>query len=342
MKIDFFTRYSYCGASSRLRFMQFIPLLEKSGFEIHCSSFFDDAYLQKLYSGKKRNILSLLKYYRNRKKQMRLSSDGTPAVIEYELLPYLPYCCEAAFLKKHPYILNFDDAVDLHYENLPFLKNKYPHLIANAAGIITANDMLTEKYRRWNSNILKLPTIPPSVITCGDQKPDRLTVIWTGTPVTYKFLAGRSAALQLAAEHIDYELLIVAGKDLPPIPGVKCRMLDWSEQLEAEALASAHFGIMPLPDTPFARGKSAYKLICYLRAGIPGIASPVGENCNVISEGETGFFAVSDEDFLAAFQKLADPQVRAGMQKKLNEAGRLYLPETAAARFAEFMRRCFR
>lgn len=338
MRIDFFTRYSSLGASSRLRFFQFVPYLEKQGFKITCNNFFDDSYLHDLYAGKRRKIFPLLRYFRRRQQEMRLSPPRTPAVIEYELLPHLPYCFESPFLKKHPYILNFDDAVDLHYEKIPVLKNKYQHLITNAAGIITANELLTEKFSKWNRNILQSPTIPPAVIEPGKNKPSRLTVVWTGTPVTYKFLLERTAALQLAAEHFDYELLVVAKKDLTPVPGINCRCLDWSEKIEASALASAHFGLMPLPDTPFARGKSAYKLICYLRAGIPGLASPVGENLRVITAGKTGFFAVSDEEFLEAFSRLADPEIRKNMQKDIDSAGKMYLPGTAALRLADFIR----
>ena len=59
------------------------------------------------------------------------------------------------------------------------------------------------------------------------------------------------------------------------IPGVPMRFVDWSAETEAELLGRSHVGIMPLPEEdPFARGKSAFKLIQYRAAGIPAIASP--------------------------------------------------------------------
>ncbi|MBR7131136.1 MAG: glycosyltransferase [Lentisphaeria bacterium] len=337
-EIAFFTRYDKLGASSRLRFMQFIPFLEAAGVKVRLSSFFDDDYLQALYQGKKRSKSGVLKAYYHRFKAMRDLPSTIPVVIEYELLPYLPFIFEKNFLAKHPYILNFDDAVDLRYSRLPVLKNKYPQLLSRAAGIITANDLLTEKFSPYNSNILKLATIPPEHIHPGRNKENLLTLVWTGTPVTAQFLHARKNALQMAAEKTAFRLLIVGGTPGMEIPGVECEIIPWSEASEADALSRAHAGIMPLPDTPFARGKSAYKLICYLRAGIPGIASPVGENCRVIRHNENGFLVNSDEEWSEAVSKISRPDIYRKMsQAALADAGN-YLPAAAAEKLLDFLR----
>ena len=62
---------------------------------------------------------------------------------------------------------------------------------------------------------------------------------------------------------------------------------------------------MPLTDDPFSRGKSAYKLIQYQAAGLPAIASPVGENVRVIRHGVTGFLADSPAEWADALKQLA-------------------------------------
>lgn len=341
MKLSLWTRYDTLGASSRLRFLQFIPHLEKAGFEVTTSPFFDNNYLQKLYSGKRCSPSDLLEFYRRRRQNMLRTPAGIPALIEYELLPHLPFLWEKKFLKNHPYILNFDDAVDIHYEKLPFLKHKYPQLIANAAGIIVANDSLLTRFSKYNSNIIKIPTIPPEIITPGKEKPARLTLVWTGTPVTGKFLYERSRALQLAAQKTDFDLIIAGSAAMPGIPGVNCRSLDWSEAAEAGALAAAHAGIMPLPDTPFARGKSAYKLICYLRAGIPGIASPVGENCRVITHGENGFLAGNDEEWVSAIAALADRETLRNLSSGAAATGAAFAVAPAAEKLIAFIRQTF-
>ena len=337
-RLALFTRYDSLGASSRLRFRQFIPFMEKAGFEVAYFPFFDDGYLENLYAGKKRNWQQIAAAYGRRIRDMRTLPPGTACLIEYELLPFLPFFAESVFLKKHPYILNFDDAVDLHYARIPLLKNKYPRLITNAAGIITANELLTGKFGGYNPQLLKLPTVPPETIKPGKNKPEKLTLVWTGTPVTYQFLLQRHEALLLAGRKTDFELLIVGGDPTRPLSGVNCRYIRWSETAEAEALSAAHAGIMPLPDTPFARGKSAYKLLCYLRAGIPGIASPVGENCRVITGNVNGFLVQSDEEWAEAITTLNDPSCREKLSAGAILSGEKYLPETAAEQLCRFIR----
>lgn len=338
MKLAMWTRYGMLGASSRLRFYQYIPFLRELGMDTEIHNFFDDDYLRSLYSGKSRSLSSVCKSYCRRLHDMRRAEKGVPALIEYELLPHLPYFFEKGFLKERKYILNFDDAVHLHYQKIPFLRKKYSRLISGAAGIIAANEMLAEEFGCFNENILKLPTVPPAAVAPSENKPDRLTLVWTGTPVTYQYLYERADALRLAAEKSDFELLIVASEKLKPIAGVNCRYIAWSEENEAAALAAAHAGLMPLPDTPFARGKSAYKLICYLRAGIPGIASPVGENRRVIRHKENGFFFESDGEFADILAALCQGELREKVTRGAIESGKLYALPESAAKMAEFIR----
>ena len=47
MNILVLSRYDELGASSRLRFFQYIPLLESNGFTFTIEPFFDDIYVKK-------------------------------------------------------------------------------------------------------------------------------------------------------------------------------------------------------------------------------------------------------------------------------------------------------
>ena len=64
------SRYARKGASSRLRMFQFVPSLEKMGMTVEQSPLLDDAYLEKMYSGR-RSVLAIAQSYQERVKQLR-------------------------------------------------------------------------------------------------------------------------------------------------------------------------------------------------------------------------------------------------------------------------------
>jgi glycosyltransferase involved in cell wall biosynthesis len=63
---------------------------------------------------------------------------------------------------------------------------------------------------------------------------------------------------------------------------------------------------MPLDDTRFARGKGSFKIIQYMGAGLPSIASSVGFNKQVIVDGETGYLVGCSEDWIEAILRLSE------------------------------------
>jgi glycosyltransferase involved in cell wall biosynthesis len=78
-------------------------------------------------------------------------------------------------------------------------------------------------------------------------------------------------------------------------------------------------GLMPLMDTPWARGKCGYKLIQYMACGLPVIASPVGVNREIVQHGVNGFLAETDSEWRTALSTLlGDPALRLTM----GQAGR--------------------
>ena len=341
--LSIWCRYGELGASSRLRFRQFVPELEKAGWTAEMHNFFDDDYLKRLYSGggksKKSYILAL---FRRIRELCTLPVD-VPLFIEYELLPFMPYWMEKLFIGKRRYILNFDDAVDLRYNKIPLLRSKYPRLIANAAGVIVANDELLERFSKYNPAVFKLPTVPPPAPEGAvPEKYGSLRIGWIGTPVTYKFLQNHLAVLQAMYAYHPFELLVIAREDLPPLPGIPAKYLNWSQETEHHWLQSCHVGIMPLDDSDFARGKSAFKLIQYLRAGIPAIASAVGENNQVIRQGKTGFCAANPEEWLAAWQNLADEQNRTMMKEAIFAEAEKYSFERNSAELISIINKCLK
>ena len=82
------------------------------------------------------------------------------------------------------------------------------------------------------------------------------------------------------------------------------KFIDWSLENEVQYLKQAHAGIMPLDKDMFSQGKSAFKLIQYLAAGIPLIGSVVGENNRVIHDGENGYLVSSKSQWIEKIEFL--------------------------------------
>jgi glycosyltransferase involved in cell wall biosynthesis len=96
---------------------------------------------------------------------------------------------------------------------------------------------------------------------------------------------------------------------------------------------------MPLTDDAFSQGKSAFKLIQYAAAGLPVIASPVGENCKVVEDGKSGFLADSPEAWSEALGKLInDDALYSAMAANARAVSREYSMQKYFPVFRDFIK----
>src|SRR5436305_3743919 len=100
-----------------------------------------------------------------------------------------------------------------------------------------------------------------------------------GSPSTEPYLRLVEAPLLALHRACGARLTVVSAGSAPlgPLESMADRVR-WSRDGYGTVLAGADVGIGPLADTPYARGKCAYKLLQYAAAGLPLVASPVGAN----------------------------------------------------------------
>ena len=351
-RILLLTRYDRMGASSRLRFLDYLPALEKAGLDITVAPFFDDAYLKDLYAKRKIPRGRLIGYYRNRLKYLRSARRYDLAWIEKEALPWLPHWFETHYLKRTPYILDFDDAwfhrYDSHREPLVryLLQNKFPKLVSRAAAIIAGNAYL-EGWAKANSakRIVRIPTtVALSRYTPrDDRRSDGFTIGWMGSPSSTKYLSGIAQALAAITEDGSARVVSV-GSGPVDLPGVAVEIVKWREDQEAEILRGFDVGIMPLDADRWSEGKCAYKLIQYMAAGLPVVASPIGMNREVVKDGENGFLASTNAEWVEALDTLKRDAV---MGREMGKAGRrkveeLYTLQGNTPKLEAILRACAR
>lgn len=311
-ELGIYTRYSSLGASSRLRYLRYAELLAGRKFAVGTHALLPDGYLERLYSGRSANIMAACAVL---KRLGALPRAEKNLWIEYELLPRFPFGVEKSFLRDRRYVLNFDDALYVNYRGRRFLDGKYERLAAASSGVMVANDVLWEHFSRFNPRTVKIPTaVDTESLTPSDDKFPRFTVAWIGTPVTFAaHLAPFLPTLDAIRKRVEFELLAIGGAERAEVNFDWLRIVPWSESAECGMLPKCHVGIMPLPEhDEFASGKSAYKLLQYLAAGIPCVASPVGENRVAVRPGVTGFLASSAGEWEEALRTLAADTACAG------------------------------
>ncbi len=99
---------------------------------------------------------------------------------------------------------------------------------------------------------------------------------------------------------------------------------EWSLETEIADLLTMHIGIMPLYDMEISLGKCAFKAIQYMSLGIPPVVSPIGANCEVVKNGETGFWAETDEEWYSSLEKLI---VEKELRIKMGTASKKFIIE---------------
>ncbi|MCD6311273.1 MAG: glycosyltransferase, partial [Elusimicrobia bacterium] len=89
-------------------------------------------------------------------------------------------------------------------------------------------------------------------------------------------------------------------------------------------LQSLDIGLMPLPDNNWTKGKCGLKALQYMAVGVPVVVSPVGVNREIIRDGENGFLADSEGEWLEKLSLLIENKE---LREKLGEMGRKTVEE---------------
>ncbi|MCB1801344.1 MAG: glycosyltransferase family 4 protein [Gammaproteobacteria bacterium] len=220
-------------------------------------------------------------------------------------------------------VFDFDDAIFVRGSGQQSA-SKYARFgrTLSACDLVWAgNRYLAGHAAKFCDQVVVVPTaLDPGKYLVSPPKPDdTFDLVWIGSSATRKHLAGILPALEKAAARVpNLRLRIVADFTLPT-ERLVIDAVPWSSDGEAHALATAHVGIAPLPDNPFTRGKCGLKILQYMAAGLPVIASPVGVNADLVRPDVTGYTVTDDGGWPDAIERLAgDPDLR----RRMGEQGR--------------------
>lgn len=168
-----------------------------------------------------------------------------------------------------------------------------------ASHIIVTSRFLADKLpEHCRDKVMLLPTTDGDMTGCDRDKLIRerissldkeLRVVWVGTGsgnlryVKRIIPALDEAACQLAKQGRRMSLSIVSNITLVhPTKHLELNNIAWTHDIAIDTILRSHVGIMPLQSNIYTLGKGGFKLIQYLSASLPVIASNVGYNSNVV------------------------------------------------------------
>lgn len=329
MKILFFALGPEIIPSSRTRVFQYLPALKKLGAK--CSVItYKSGIMHRIARFKGNNSLLTKGLHKCLEYIIHLFDSLFGIMRIVQLLAMAPRY-DVIIVQKvilsvimQEFLRRLNDCIVFDYDDALFA---WPHIFNKASfehqlaisKLITIENAYTEAYSaRFNSRILRITGpidvhryVPRSGIT---QKKEKVVLGWIGSVGAVKYLKPLEGVLRDLIEKFSNLEVNLVGVPGASIAGARVLAKAWHLDEEVYDLQNFDIGIMPLFDDEWERGKGGYKLLQYMAIGIPGVASPVGINCELIQEGKNGFLASGEKEWTDKLSFLIEnPEARAQM-----------------------------
>lgn len=220
------------------------------------------------------------------------------------------------------FVIDFDDAVFLRYPE------KFERLLKLSDLVIAGNRFLEEKIQMSGVATIVIPTCvemqayPPKPAGNAD---GRTVIGWIGTTGNLNYLRLVAPVLRRLAKRCDFEFRIIAPDATPlreiDLSDVRVRFVTWRAEAEVEQLSQFDLGLMPLfAEDEWNKYKCGLKLIQYMAIGIPGVASPIGVNSDIVEHGVDGFLPRTEQEWEEVlFQLVQDGSLRKSIGRQARE-----------------------
>ena len=228
-------------------------------------------------------------------------------------------------------VFDVDDAVMYHSRPVGPFSNWLTHrrfaaTAKNVDLVVAGNEYLAELFRAQGAQAVVLPTgvNPADYGLKSHAATDSPALVWIGSGSTLRYLEASLPALAEAARRVaGLRLIVIADRSLAQSP-IPTQHIPWSVEAESAALCRGDIGIAPTPSDPWTLGKCGFKIVQYMAAGLPVIASPVGANSEIVSADQTGLLPTDFSQWPDAIARLAaDSELR----KRMGMAGRKRVEE---------------
>jgi hypothetical protein len=322
MKVIYLAATSSLGPASRYRIYQFRKYFEQEEIELEILPALTDRWLEaERGTGFTRHVRRLRAGAHGlvrRVQQLATLDSHDLLIVERELFPKLPGFIEKTLLSSvHSYGVELDDAIYLS----PGRTTKYPAFLRGSAFVIAGNQTLAEWAQTHQPNTHVFPTCVP----VGDYQPKQdyrlgsvANIGWVGLAVNFDYVEGISDDIKRLNETNPCQLQIVSSRC--PAFAEPIAFVPWSESRESQTIAEFDIGVMPLPQSSFAEGKCGLKILQYMAAGVPVVASAVGVNRTIIDHGVNGLLIETPDQWQPTLRGLLED---GNLRERIGRAGRV-------------------
>jgi glycosyltransferase involved in cell wall biosynthesis len=299
-------------AAARYRVLQYLPGLRERGVEGEARRF----------PHRLRDLAGVLAEARR----------SQAVLIQRKQLTAIPHRLLRAASRRLVY--DFDDSLwvrsSKHADSRSLTRRiRFRRMVTAADEVVAGNSFLAERASRLNPRVRVIPTPVDTglyPLRPEEHDPARVTVGWIGAHASVHYLARLREPLEEAHRRDPRIRLKVVCSAFPEM-GLPVDQVVWRQESEVDEIRSMDVGIMPLTEDEWSRGKCGLKILQYLAAGVPVVATPVGINADIIEDGRTGFGARAPGEWVERLLLLAsDPALR----RRLGLAGR----EVVEARYS--------
>lgn len=296
----------------RFRALQYIPHLERLGWECRCVSLFQGRPSALFYQRGLHLPYKLLVRSR-RFFQAPLARRYGLAFIQRLSWPFSCWQERLVSWFNDRIIFDFDDAIyqSEEGEGSGRRRRAFSEMVSVSRAVLAGSAYLAGQTGAAQKTFV-FPTVVDTEHYLPRQGPWGKVIGWMGTQGNFANFAPLLPELNALLSTGRYRLRIVSDRP-PPFVLPHMEFSPWTLENELADLRSFDLGIMPLLDSDWNRGKCAFKLIQYMAVGVPVLASPVGANLEVVGSHGVGVLAEPGQWGPAIETLLGDPMAAAAM-----------------------------
>ncbi len=159
----------------------------------------------------------------------------------------------------------------------------------------------------------------------GTSSDEPIVIGWSGSTTTIEHFREALPVLHRLKERfgsrVDFR---VVGDGSFQVEELGIQGRPWRAETEVADLQEMDIGIMPLPDTDWARGKCGLKGLQYMALEIPAVMADVGANREIVTHGVDGFLCRTEKEWEEALTRLVESLV---LREEVGRAGRKRVEE---------------